>query len=72
MRIAWLTRFWPLLVAAVGLLAGCMHPRAIQAPEEVRLTPLTTISTLKARVLLTFAGVDGISVENAVDCYRMQ
>jgi pimeloyl-ACP methyl ester carboxylesterase len=49
-----------------------MHPRAIQAPEEVRLTPLKTISTLKARVLLTFAGVDGIPVENSVDCYRMQ
>ena len=49
-----------------------MHPRAIQAPDDVRLTPLKTISTLKARVLLTFAGVDGIPVANAVDCYRIQ
>jgi len=61
-----------LLIATFAILAACMHPRAIQAPAEVRLTPLQTISTLKARVLLTFAGVDGIPVENAVDCYRMQ
>jgi pimeloyl-ACP methyl ester carboxylesterase len=60
------------LIATFAVLAACMHPRVIQAPEEVRLTPLTTISTLKARVLLTFAGVDGIPVENSVDCYRMQ
>jgi pimeloyl-ACP methyl ester carboxylesterase len=66
MRVA-----WPLL-AVLALLSACMHPRAIQAPEGVRLTPLKTISTLKARVLLTFAGVDGIPVENSVDCYRMQ
>ena len=66
MRVA-----WPLLFV-LALLSACMHPRAIQAPEEVRLTPLKTISTLKARVLLTFAGVDGIPVENSVDCYRMQ
>lgn len=60
------------LIAIFAILTGCMHPRAIQAPAEVRLTPLKSISTLKARVLLTFAGVDGIPVENAVDCYRMQ
>ena len=66
MRIAWLAS------SLLALLSACMHPRAIQAPEEVRLTPLKTISTLKARVLLTFAGVDGIPVENSVDCYRMQ
>jgi pimeloyl-ACP methyl ester carboxylesterase len=60
------------LIATFAVLAACMHPRVIQAPEQVRLTPLTTISTLKARVLLTFAGVDGIPVENSVDCYRMQ
>jgi pimeloyl-ACP methyl ester carboxylesterase len=66
MRIAWLASF------VLALLSACMHPRALQAPEEVRLTPLKTISTLEARVLLTFAGVDGIAVENSVDCYRMQ
>src|SRR5215208_4386081 len=61
-----------LLVAAFMLVAACMHPRVIEAPEGVQLTPLKTISTLKARLLLTLSGVDGISVENAVDCYRMQ
>jgi pimeloyl-ACP methyl ester carboxylesterase len=66
MRIA-----WPVLLV-LALLSACMHPRTIQAPDEVRLTPLKTISTLQARVLLTFAGVDGIPVENSVDCYRMQ
>ena len=52
-----------LLIATSALLAGCMHPRAIEAPEGVQLTPLKTISTFKARVLLTLSGVDGISVE---------
>lgn len=61
-----------LLIAAFALAAGCMHPRAIQAPEQVQLTPLKTISTLQARVLLSLAGVKGISVSNSVDCYRMQ
>jgi Secretory lipase. len=64
--------FWPCLVATVALVAGCMHPRAIEAPAEVQLTPLKTISTLQARLLLTLAGVDGISVSHSVDCYRMQ
>jgi pimeloyl-ACP methyl ester carboxylesterase len=49
-----------------------MHPRAIEAPPDVQLTPLKTISTLQARVLLSLSGVDGISVTNAVDCYRMR
>jgi pimeloyl-ACP methyl ester carboxylesterase len=61
-----------LLIATFVILGACMHPRALQAPDEVQLTPLKTISTLKARVLLTFAGVDGIPVEHSVDCYRMQ
>ena len=61
-----------LLIATFALLTACAQPRAIEAPEGVELTPLKTISTLRARVLLTLAGVDGISVKNAVDCYRMQ
>jgi len=61
-----------LLIATLAILGACAHPRAIEAPENVRLTPLQTISKLKARVLLMFAGVDGIPVESAVDCYRMQ
>jgi pimeloyl-ACP methyl ester carboxylesterase len=60
------------LIAASALAVGCMHPRAIQAPEEVQLTPLKTISTFHARVLLALSGVKGISVSNAIDCYRMQ
>jgi hypothetical protein len=59
-------------IATFVLLAACMHPRTIEAPAEVQLTPLQTISTLKARLLLTLAGVDGISVTNSVDCYRLQ
>jgi pimeloyl-ACP methyl ester carboxylesterase len=60
------------LLATFALLTACMHPRAIEAPADVQLTPLKTISTVKARLLLTLAGVDGIPVTNAVDCYRMQ
>ena len=60
------------MVAAFALVAGCMHPRAIQAPEQVHLTPLKTISTLQARVLLGLSGVKGISVHNAIDCYRLE
>jgi len=60
------------LIATFALLTACMHPRAIEAPADVQLTPLKTISTVKARLLLTLAGVDGIPVTHAVDCYRMQ
>ena len=49
-----------------------MHPRAIQAPEQVQLTPVKTISRFQARVLLGLSGVKGLSVSNAIDCYRMQ
>jgi hypothetical protein len=61
-----------LLIATSALLVGCMHPRAIEAPREVQLTPLRTISTLEARALLALSGVKGISVRNAIDCYRLQ
>ncbi len=44
----------------------------MRAPEGVQLTPLRTISTLEARILLRLAGVEGVSVSNAVDCYRME
>ncbi len=59
------------LFATFALLSACTRPPVIEAPEGVQLTPLQTISTLKARVLLTLSGVDGISVEHPVDCYRM-
>ena len=60
------------LIGIFTLLAACMHPRVLEAPAEVQLTPLKSISTVKARLLLTLSGVDGISVQNAVDCYRME
>ena len=60
-------------VAALAVfLAGCMHPPSIQAPEGVELTPLRSISTLEARVLLLLSGVEGVPVRYAVDCYRME
>jgi pimeloyl-ACP methyl ester carboxylesterase len=59
------------LIVASALLSACMRPPAIEAPPGVQLTPLQTISTFKARVLLSLSGVDGISVEHPVDCYRM-
>jgi len=60
------------LTATFALLAACMHPRAIEAPPDVQLTPLKTISTLQARFLLAVSGVDGIPVRHPVDCYRMR
>ena len=41
------------LIAMFTLLTACMHPRTIEASAEVQLTPLKTISTVKARLLLT-------------------
>ena len=67
---AWCSRI--ALIATAALAAGCMHPRVIEAPEGVQLTPLKTISTLQARVLLALSGVKGMTVSNSVDCYRMQ
>src|SRR5688572_10249250 len=64
-------RYQTALIAAFALLSACARPPAIATPEGVQLTPLQTISTFKARVLLTLSGVDGISVEHPVDCYRM-
>lgn len=65
---------WPLailLAAAAALLAGCMAPPARPAPEGTKLTPLRTISTLEARILLRLTGVRA-PVAHAVDCYRME
>jgi pimeloyl-ACP methyl ester carboxylesterase len=70
MIAAWRVRV--VLIAISALVAGCMHPRPIPAPASVQLTPLKTIPTIEARVLLILSGVKGISVSNAVDCYRMQ
>ena len=62
-----------LLLTALGLLlAGCMRPPALAAPEGVRFTPLRSISTLEARLLLALSGVKDVPVRYAVDCYRME
>jgi pimeloyl-ACP methyl ester carboxylesterase len=70
MRVVWRIRL--LTIAACMVITGCMHPRAIETTDGVRLTPLQTMSTFKARIMLGLAGVEGIPVEHAVDCYRMQ
>jgi pimeloyl-ACP methyl ester carboxylesterase len=49
-----------------------MRPPSTQPPPGVTLTPLRSISTLEARVLLRLAGVRDIPVRYAVDCYRME
>ncbi|MEQ1755821.1 MAG: hypothetical protein ABL973_16995 [Micropepsaceae bacterium] len=61
------------LILIVGTAVYCLslRPRPLLAPEGVQLTPLKTITTLEARVLLFLSGVQGIPVETAVDCYRM-
>lgn len=61
------------LVGVIALLlGGCMRPGPAPAPDGVTLTPLRSISTLEARVLLRLAGVKGMPVQFAVDCYRME
>jgi pimeloyl-ACP methyl ester carboxylesterase len=59
-----------LLVAAAAYVVGT-RPRPIQVHEGVQLTPLRTISTAEARVLLFLTRLKGISVHNAIDLYRM-
>lgn len=59
------------LLGAV-LLAGCMRPAPLEAPNAVTLTPLRSISTLEARLLLALSGVKGVGVHHAVDIYRME
>jgi hypothetical protein len=59
------------LMIAAALLAGCMRPRPIAAPPGVEVTPIRTISTVEARVLLLLTGVRGVTVSYPADCYRM-
>lgn len=63
---------WIIVLAGVLLLAGCMRPPALSAPPGVTLTPLRSISTLEARVLLALSGVKGMPVAHAVNLYRME
>jgi pimeloyl-ACP methyl ester carboxylesterase len=59
-----------LLVVATVYFVGA-RPPPIQAHDGVKLTPLRTISTAEARVLLFLTRVQGISVRNPTDLYRM-
>ena len=61
------------LVGAAVLAAVILAPpRPLRAPDGVRLTPIRTISTIEARLLLALNGVGGVPVRYAVDCYRME
>lgn len=44
----------------------------LDAPENLTLVPLRSISPLESWVLLRLSGVEGISAAYAVDCYRME
>ena len=52
-------------------LAGCGGPPRLAAGDGVELVPLRTFSPLEAKGLLTLAGVRGVAVRHAVDCYRV-
>lgn len=74
----WIARIGLTAIAAIAAFTGSaflaralMQPPALVPPDGVELTPLRTISVIEARILLGLAGVEGIPVVNAVDCYRM-
>jgi pimeloyl-ACP methyl ester carboxylesterase len=58
-----------LLAASVYIFGA--RPPSLQAFDGVQLTPLSTISTGEARVLLFLTRVKGIAVRNAIDLYKM-
>ena len=60
-----------LLLAAASTYVFGTRPPPIEARPGVQLTPLRTISTTEAQVLLFLTRVKGISVRNAIDLYRM-
>jgi pimeloyl-ACP methyl ester carboxylesterase len=60
-----------ILVVVASVYVFGTKPRPIEAHDGVLLTPLRTISTAEARVLLFLTRVQGISVHNATDLYRM-
>ncbi len=60
------------LTAVVITTLAQAKPPGIATPEGVRLTPLSTISPLKAKILLRLAGVEGLPVRYSVDTYRME
>lgn len=74
-RILWIAAFATaglLAIAAGAFIArSLIQPREIEAPDGVQLTPLRTVTVIEGWILLRLAGVDGIPLSNAVDCYRM-
>jgi len=60
-----------LVLAVCLLLAGCVRPRPLLAPDGVTVEPLRTISALEGKFLLRLAGVKGVGVARSVDLYRM-
>ncbi|MDP1845688.1 MAG: lipase, partial [Candidatus Moranbacteria bacterium] len=52
-------------------MAACAAPARPAAPPGATLTWLKSYSRFKSAVLLRLAGVQGIPVRQAVDCYRV-
>ncbi len=52
-------------------LAGCGGPPSLAPPDGVTLTPLKTFSRMEGATLLKLAGVGGLDVRHAIDCYRV-
>lgn len=59
-----------LMVLALAL-SGCARPPPLAAAPGVEITPLRTISPLEGRILARLAGLKGMPVAHAADCYRM-
>ncbi len=59
-------------VAGCAFWLGSYRPRMLEAPAGVQFTPLRTITTIEAQILLLLSGVNDVPVANAVDLYRMK
>lgn len=68
MRMVW----GSLLAAAALLLCGCTAPPQRPSADGVILTPLRSVSTVEAQILLRLSGVKDLAVRHPVDLYRME
>lgn len=62
------------LAAAGGAIAYLLidrTPSPLQAADAIEVTPLKSYGRVHARLLLWLAGVRGMDVANALDCYRI-